>query len=132
MERVKIRFFTDNNVPDSVADFLVEAGFEVTRLRDVMLTDTTDPVIAVACSCSGHVLVTHDNDFRGAGAAKRLGITQREYRTKLHRVQLRCEEPRSAKRLQAALSVIEHEWDILDGSRPLVIEIRDDIIRLMR
>ena len=115
-----------------MGDALVTAGHEVTRLRDVMLTDTTDTVIAVACSRSGHVLVTHDKDFRGAGAAKRLGITRREYQTTLHRIQLRCEEPRSASRVQLALSVIEHEWSILDGSRPLVIEIRDDIIRLMR
>ena len=132
MERVVIRFFTDNNVPDSVGQAILNAGHNLVRLRDVMLANTPDQVIAVACSRSGHVLVTNDGDFRGIGAAKRLGITNREYRTKLHRIQLRCEPPRAAKRIQEVMSLIEHEWAILDGSRPLVIELRDDIIRLMR
>jgi predicted nuclease of predicted toxin-antitoxin system len=132
VERVVIRFFTDNNVPDSVGQVIIDAGHELTRLRDVMLTDTSDPVIAVACSRSGHVLVTHDNDFRGSGAAKRLGITNRQYRKTLHRIQLRCEEPRSAKRMQEAMSLIEHEWVLMNAARPMVIEIRDELIRLMR
>lgn len=132
MERSVIRFFTDNNVPDSVGDYLISAGHDVTRLREVMLTDTSDPVIAVACSRSGHVLVTHDNDFRGIHAAKRLGITRKQYQTKLHRIQMRCEEPRSAKRMQAAMSLIEHEWSLVTDSKPMVIEIRDELIRVMR
>jgi predicted nuclease of predicted toxin-antitoxin system len=132
VERLVIRFFTDNNVPDSVAQALIDAGHKVTRLRDVMLPDSSDPVIAVACSTSGHVLVTHDNDFRGGGAAKRLGLSRREYRTKLHRIQMRCEEPRSARRIKDAMSLIEHEWQLLDGTRPIDIEIRDGVIRIMR
>lgn len=132
MERVVIGFFADHNVPESVTKALTDAGHTVTKLRDSMLTDTKDPVIAAACSRSGQVLVTLDNDFRGADAAKRLGMTQREYRTKLHRIQLRCTAPKAAKRIQDAMSLIEHEWLLVDGTRPLVIEIRDEVIRVMR
>lgn len=132
MERVVIPFFTDNNVPDGVGQAIINAGHGLTRLRNVMLPETSDQVIAVACSRSGHVLVTADNDFRGSGASKRLGITNRQYRTTLHRIQLRCEPPRSARRIQDAMSLIEHEWLLLDGTRPMVIEIRDELIRLMR
>src|SRR5574340_228306 len=130
VERLVIQFFTDDNVPDSVGDFLIAAGHDVTRLRDVMLRNTEDRVIEVACSRSGHVLVTHDRDFMAT--AKRLKVTRREYQTQLHRIQLRCEEPRSARRVQEAMSLIEHEWTILQPDRPMVIEIRDEVIRIVR
>jgi predicted nuclease of predicted toxin-antitoxin system len=130
IERLSIRFFTDNNVPDSVGNFLRAAGHDVTRLREVMLTDTSDPIIEFACSRSGHVLVTHDNDFRIA--SKRLRLTQRQYQNQLHRVQLRCDEPLSARRVEAAMSLIEHEWAILQADRPMVIEIKNELIRVLR
>ncbi|NJR72140.1 MAG: DUF5615 family PIN-like protein [Gammaproteobacteria bacterium] len=83
----KIPFFTDQNVPDSVGDYVVKAGHTVVRLRDEMPTNTKDPVVAVACSTAGHVLITHDSDFRAT--AGRLQITQRQYREGLHRIRPR-------------------------------------------
>lgn len=129
--RTIIPFFTDQNVPNSVGDRLMEAGHQVTRLRDVMSPDTPDPVIYVACSQSGHVLLTHDNDFRKL--AKRLGITQRQYRESLHRIQLRCLEPESAGRVIEALKLIESEWRLAKKARrPLVMEIHSGSIRTIR
>src|SRR5882672_6758316 len=95
-----IPFFTDQNVPDSVGNALLAAGHGVIRLRDVMDTKTADPVIAVACSQHGQVLVSHDGDFRDL--SKRLKITQRQYRTKLHRIQMECPEPNAANRILEA------------------------------
>lgn len=108
----------------------MDAGHQVTRLRDVMATRTADPIIAIACSRSGHVLVSHDKDFREI--AKRLQITQRQYRSKLHRVQLSCFEPKSAIRIKESLSLIEFEWQLMDGQRQMVIEIRNSCIRTER
>lgn len=125
-----IPFFTDQNVPDSVGDALLQAGHAVTRLRDVMDTKTPDPIIAVACAQSGHVLVSHDGDFRAI--AKRLQITQRQYQRTLHRIQLRCPEPEGAARMRDALSLIEYEWARLSGERPMVIEISSVAIRVLR
>jgi predicted nuclease of predicted toxin-antitoxin system len=113
-EKPVIPFFTDHNVPDSVGNVLVAAGHTLTRLRDVMDTITADPIIAVACSQTGNVLVSHDTDFRTL--SKRLGITQRQYHNSLHRIQMRCPEPHSAQRITAALSLIEYEWTHLTGS----------------
>ena len=125
-----IPFFTDQNVPDSVGQVLLDAGHKVTRLRDVMETSTADPIIAVACAHSGQVLVSHDTDFRHV--SKRLRITQRQYRTSLHRIQLRCPEPLSAKRVSEALSLIEAEWLLRESDRPMVIEITRSSIRTLR
>lgn len=127
-EKPCIPFFTDQNVADSAGNALRDAGHQLTRLREVMLTTTVDPVIAVACAKTGHVLVSHDKDFRQV--AKRLNITQREHQKSLHRIDLRCGEPIAAARLQDAMALIEAEWAALpeDGSRPMVIEIRKDSI----
>lgn len=125
-----IPFFTDHNVPESVGDYLLSMKHEVTRLRHVMSPESKDPVIAVACSRSGQVLVSHDNDFRQT--ARRLNITQRQYQNSLHRIQLRCDEPKSAKRIEQALAVIEREWIELTGDHPMVIEIGNQYIRINR
>jgi predicted nuclease of predicted toxin-antitoxin system len=128
--RPPIPFFTDQNVPDSVGDVLVSAGHQLTRLRDVMDIRSPDPVIAVACSRHGQVLVSHDTDFRDI--SRRLGLTQRQYRTSLHRIHLRCPEPMSAQRIKEALSLIEAEWLLIVPDRPMVIEIRSASIVTQR
>lgn len=63
--RPAIQFFTDNDVPDRVGKALETSGHSVVRLRDVMLVDSRDQVVAVACREHGLVLVTHNvKDFR--------------------------------------------------------------------
>ncbi len=129
-QRTSIPFFTDQNVPDSVGKLLESHGHTVVRLRDVMATTTADPVIAVACSRSGHVLVSHDKDFRLV--AKRLNITQRQYRNSLHRIQLACPEPDDVARMTEVLPLIEREWHHKKEGCPMVIEIRLKSIRIFR
>src|SRR5687767_10166788 len=125
-----IPFFTDHNVPESVGDYLLSMKHGVTRLRHVMSPESPDPVIAVACSKSGQVLISHDNDFKQI--TRRLNITHRQYHNSLHRIALRCDEPKSAKRVAEALAVIEREWIELDGNLPMVIEIGNQHIRINR
>jgi len=129
-ERKVIPFFTDQNVPDSVSNYLLSLGHSVVRLRNIMPTDTKDPVIAVACSRSGHVLITHDTDFKTA--ARRLQITQRQYREGLHRILMRCPEPIGARRLELAMTIIEHEWARATISQPMNIEIQEGSIKVLR
>jgi predicted nuclease of predicted toxin-antitoxin system len=69
-----------------------------------MPTDTKDPVVAVACAENARVLVTHDKDFKEI--AKELNVTQKKYK-RLHRISLRCSEPKAASRIKEALSLIE-------------------------
>lgn len=96
-----------------------------------MPDDSVDPVVAITCSVNGLVLITHDKDFRQL--SKRLQVTQRQYR-RLHRIQLRCEEANSAKRIQQALSLIESEWLLVEKSidQQMIIEITDTSIRIVR
>lgn len=100
------------------------------RLRDVMPPTSPDPVVAAACSHGGYVLVTHDKDFRNS--AKVLGITQRVYRSSLHKVLLKCSEPTAKDRVAASLSLIEHEWTTRVDGCAMVIEITESAIRVLR
>ena len=95
-----------------------------------MLNTTADPVIAVACSQAGQVLISHDKDFKQL--SKRLQITQNQYRINLHRIHLRCPEPNDVNRLKEAMSLIEAEWKLVKTDRPMVIEINDMSIRIQR
>jgi predicted nuclease of predicted toxin-antitoxin system len=125
-----IPFFTDQNVPDSTGKALLSAGHALTRLRDVMLTTSPDPIVAIACAENSQVLVSHDNDFKAV--AKRLQMSQRQYR-RLHRVDLRCFEPEGAQRMLDAMSLIEHEWQVAQArGTAMVIEIRSTSIWIKR
>ena len=95
-----------------------------------MATTTPDPIIAVACSVSGQVLITHDRDFRQI--SKRLQIKQRQYHNALHRIMLKCDEPEDVARLTEALSLIEAEWLLVTNDRPMVIEIGAKSIHIHR
>lgn len=130
-EPATIPFFTDQNVADSAGNALVAAGHTLVRLRDCMATDSPDDLVAAACLHSGYVLVSHDHDFRGL--AKRLEITQAQYRESFHRIDLRCFEPDAAARLAAALPVIELEWRITAmAGQQMVIEVASSSIRIRR
>ena len=125
-----IPFFTDQNVPDSIGNYLVSLGHGLTRLRDVMPTDTKDPVIAIACSENAQVLVTFDTDFKAA--AKRLKLTKKKYQNSLHRVLMRCHEPDGVARLKEAIAIIESEWKGIKKGRPMCVEVHAQSIRLIR
>lgn len=124
-------FFTDQNVADSAGNALVAAGHSLVRLRDCMATDSPDDLVAAACLRSGHILISHDPDFKAL--AKRLEISQKQYLNKFHRVNLRCFEPDAAERLKAALPVIELEWRLTAmAGRQMVIEVRSSSIWIRR
>lgn len=50
----------------------------------------------------------------------------------IHRLQLACLEPNAAKRVKEALSLIEEEWRLNDGTRPMVIELREHSMIIFR
>jgi len=59
----KLPFFLDNNVPDSIGDYLQGRGHSVYRQRAYIPTDSPDPVVATTAMEAGRILVTQDKDF---------------------------------------------------------------------
>jgi len=127
-----MRFFTDQNVPESVARVLESAGYEVYRLREKTAVDAPDNLVAAVSEANDAILVTLDSDFKTI--ASRAGIGQRRFR-RLSLLRLEgCRESRAADRLKAALSLIEHEWMVAAESRDrrLFIVISETTIRTHR
>src|SRR5580698_1791492 len=103
-----IKFFIDQCVPDSVGKMLSSAAYAVELLREKLATDAPDQVVATYAELSGAVLISLDRDFKSL--APRIGIGQQRFR-RLSRVGIRCDEPAATRRIEAALSLIEHEWE---------------------
>ncbi len=126
-----IPFFTDNDVPDDVGEFLRDSGHDLTRLRDVMLDSSADPVVAEACRRSGMILITHNvKHFRAI--VKNHQVTRGEVDT-LNRIEMGCRQIRSRARIEAAMSIIEAEWARSETQKTgMHLWIGDEVIRIHR
>ena len=102
--------------------YLTEEGFETTRLKEVLVENTEDPVVATHCLETGQVLVTHDNDFKTM--RKRLLIGTRRFR-RLHVILLSCANARARDRLQFSMPIILAVWEQIQAAahRPLKIQV---------
>lgn len=87
-----LHFLTDNNVPDSTGNALRSVGHDVVRQRDIMATDATDPVVAMAAIRSGRILLSWDKDFNHQRF-------QSDRFAELSRVGMSCPEPTGARRI---------------------------------
>ena len=126
-----IPFFTDNDVPDGVGASLRASGHSVVLLRNFMLTDSPDPIVAAACRENGLVLVTHNvRHFRSLSQKyeSRHGEPDRQTR-----VLLECSQVSSPRRIKEAMDLIEAEWQRLGPEkRGLQVCVHDRWIRTHR
>jgi hypothetical protein len=103
-----IPFFTDNDVEDAVGVLLMDSGYKVTRLRDVMLRNSPDPVVDANCRENGLVLITHNHKHfkRIAHELRRSGIGLKP----LSRIDMECHQSEAVERLKSLMPLIEAEW----------------------
>jgi predicted nuclease of predicted toxin-antitoxin system len=116
-------FFLDHNIAEQVAQYLNEEGFQTTRLKDVLVENSEDPVVATHCIETGEILVTHDNDFKTM--RKRLLVAGRRF-LRLHVILLSCPNARAQQRLSFSMPVILALWEQIqaDAHRPLKMQIQ--------
>ncbi|MBE3603386.1 DUF5615 family PIN-like protein [bacterium] len=98
----------DHNVPDSVARVFIERGHTVTFLREIMPTDSPDPVVAAVADMDGAILVSCDHDFDAIAPRILQGMRARFRR--LGRLSIRCAEYHAARRIEEAMELIELEY----------------------
>ena len=127
-------FFIDQCVPESVAKVLESHNHEVVRLREKIAPQSPDPLVAAVAETNDAILVTMDGDFRKI--ASRHGVGHRRFRRlSLLRFE-RCIEAKAASRVEAAMSLIEHEWAVGGGvgsrDRRMFVVITSDTIRTNR
>ena len=72
-----LRLLLDHNVPDSVAAVFEEYGHEVHLLRDALLRDSRDPIVAAVSEENDWILVSCDKDFRSIAPRVPRGMRMR-------------------------------------------------------
>jgi predicted nuclease of predicted toxin-antitoxin system len=94
--------------------------------------DFPDALVAAVAEANNAILVTFDPDFKAL--ASRIGIGRRRFATlSLIRFE-KCRESQAARRIEVALSLIEHEWAIRTsaGDRRMFVVITSQTIRTHR
>lgn len=127
-----MRLFIDHCVPESVPKMLEDKGYTVFRLREKTAPDSPDTLVAAVAEANDAVLVTMDGDFKTIAA--RSGVGQRRFR-RLSIVRFeKCRESKAAQRMEAALSLLEHEWALSGDShdRRMFVVITGATIRTHR
>lgn len=109
------QFLTDVNVPDSLGDFLIEAGHDVARVRDVMAANAPDPIVAEAAVRAGRVLISWDRDFNHQR------FMQPRF-ANLSRIGFSCPEPEGVARLRMVMDLVEFAIARSNGS-PVTIRV---------
>lgn len=105
-----MRLLIDENVPDSVTNFLRERGHEVLLVREIQPRGTPDPVIAALADKTSAIIVTFDSDFRSL--AKRWGVGRGRFR-RCGRISFKCDYPKALGRIQQLIERIEREYELI-------------------
>jgi predicted nuclease of predicted toxin-antitoxin system len=95
-------------VAESACKFLEARGHDVIRLKDVLPTDSPDPIVAKVAQENEAILLSHDGDFERI--APRIATGQKVRFKKLSRIHLKCENAQAQVRLAAAIELVEFEW----------------------
>jgi predicted nuclease of predicted toxin-antitoxin system len=77
--------------------------------EDVLSRGSSDDMVCIAAEANDALLVAFDNDMKQM--ARRHGITPARFK-RLDLLKFECEEPKAAERLEAAMSLLEHEWEV--------------------
>jgi predicted nuclease of predicted toxin-antitoxin system len=127
-----LHLLLDHNVPDSVAEIFRAHSHTVVLLREIMPTDSSDPVVATVGDMDGAILVSCDRDFDSIAPRILKGMRSR-YR-KLSRITIRCAEFHAARRIEEAMTLIELEWRTAQtrADKRMFIEIQTSAIKTNR
>lgn len=123
----------DASVPDSVGRAFTENGHTVIYHREVLPEGVPDELVCVTALNNNAVLVAIDSDMKRL--AWRYGTSPENARFKhLNLVRLGCNPVLAAKRIEQAISLIEHEWAFKGEktARRLWVDVEPHAIRRHR
>jgi predicted nuclease of predicted toxin-antitoxin system len=118
----RLRFFLDNNVPDSIGSYLQRRGHSVQRQRFHIPVNSPDQVVAMTAMQAERILVTLDKDFN----------SQRFQQERFDRLSLLFLNGPS----YLLLAAVKNEMDTIEfraasrkGARRLVVHLKPGQIR---
>jgi predicted nuclease of predicted toxin-antitoxin system len=123
-------FMLDENVPQDVADMLIEQGHEAEFIRAYVPPGAPDQVVATASQELEAILISFDGDFEVI--SPRIPKGQRRRFRKLSRIWMRCNEPLAARRLQDVLGFVATEHALTSAARPMRLIIGASYLRTDR
>jgi predicted nuclease of predicted toxin-antitoxin system len=129
--RLKLRVLLDEGVPLEVGRTFERHGHEVIPFEEAVKRGARDELVCAAAEANDALLVAFDNDMRQV--ARRQGIGAARFK-RLNLLKFTCSEPMAARRLEEAMSLIEHEWAVAaqKTGRRLYVEIGTHVLRSFR
>ena len=115
----------DEGAPRLAGDPFLKRGHQVIYHRDVCEGGAADEVVAAISIHNAAILIAIDNDMKRLVRRFGNGGNSERYFS-LNLISIGCEEFMAAKRIEYAMSLIEHEWEICrqKKARRLWIDIR--------
>jgi predicted nuclease of predicted toxin-antitoxin system len=105
----------DENVPNSVAEFLIARGHDARYVRDLFPAGTPDPVIATMGDRLAAVVVTWDRDFDAL--VRRIPEGNRMRFRRLGRISFRCNPANARRLLERWIEMIELQYRLATEDR---------------
>ena len=120
----KLDLFLDNNVPDSIGDYLQSRGHSVFWQRAHIPADSPDPIVATTAMEAGRILVTQDKDFNNQRFMK-------ERYAHLSRISLVGPAHTLLAAVKEHIDLIEYQWarGISQGATRMIAFVKAGDIR---
>ncbi len=113
-----MRILTDADVPNTVIEFLQSRGHEVLLSRDILMPDSSDPLIAKAASDLQAVVLTWNRRDFLALAKRRRGPYGPHTYSGMHLITFdSCTHEEGLRRLQLVIDEIESTYEIRVNQR---------------
>ena len=127
-----MRLLLDENVQQSIADFLRSRGHEIHLVREALAPGTSDSDLSRVGDLLGLIVVTWDRDLKRL--AKRAPRGERQKYRRLGRISLRCNQARALSRVQQVIESIEFEYEQTQkhSDKRLFIEITETSFIVVR
>lgn len=120
--RPQLRFFLDQNVPDSICGYLRRRGHSVLLLRHHIPDDSPDPVVGMTALQSGRILITCDRDFN----AQRF---RQDRFAELSRISLCGAGPTLLPAIKEHIAVLEFQMPRFPAGGRMVAQIQLGMVR---
>ncbi|MEQ1498059.1 MAG: DUF5615 family PIN-like protein [Novosphingobium sp.] len=120
--RPQLRFFLDQNVPDSICRYLRRRGHSVLLLRHHIPDDSPDPVVGMTALQSGRILITCDRDFN----AQRF---RQDRFAELSRISLCGAGPTLLPAIKEHIAVLEFQMPRFPDGGRMVAQIQIGMVR---
>jgi hypothetical protein len=123
---LKLDFFTDENIPDSVCRYLQGRGHSVFKAKAHLPEGSADPVVATAAMEDNRILLTWDKDFNDQRY-------QQGRFARLNRIGLSGEGPDLVVAFKRHIRVIEFQYgEAVRERRRFVAFAKVDQVRFKR